>query len=203
MRESQADALRAEQGARLRELGVAASAMPGAFAPDPPPPPDASVRVLQWNVLAHGLSDDGFIVNTVLVRRRRRAAATATAPPRRRHRHRATAPPRRSLRAADIAPPPARQSQSFRACSPAQEGDGTAPAYATAAELAEAVSRARAAGDDMGPIISACATPSARRNHAAAVDWIARWARIREAVASLRPDIVVFEARLPPVSSPP
>ena len=27
--------------------------------------------------------------------------------------------------------------------------------------------------------------------------------RIREAVASLRPDIVVFEARLPPVSSPP
>ena len=78
MRESsQADALRAEQGTRLRELGVAASAIPGAFASDPPPPADASVRVLQWNVLAHGLSDDGFIVNTVLVRRRHRHRATA------------------------------------------------------------------------------------------------------------------------------
>ena len=92
MRESsQADALRAEQGTRLRELGVAASAIPGAFASDPPPPADASVRVLQWNVLAHGLSDDGFIVNTVIVRRRHRAAAAA-APTRPRDRHRTPVP---------------------------------------------------------------------------------------------------------------
>ena len=32
----------------------------------PPPPPSSTVRVMQWNVLADGMSDDGFLVRDVL-----------------------------------------------------------------------------------------------------------------------------------------
>jgi len=51
-------------GASLLSAGTGAGA--AAWPAGAPPPPSGSVRVLQWNLLARGLADDGFLVSDVL-----------------------------------------------------------------------------------------------------------------------------------------
>lgn len=58
------DGLREQHTARLRELGVADPHV-GLTDGGAARPPEV-IRVMQWNVLADGLSDDGFLVNDVL-----------------------------------------------------------------------------------------------------------------------------------------
>lgn len=67
MAASQLSALRATHEERMRALGVREEELAGLILPDLPPPADDCIRVLQWNVLADGLSDDGFLVKDVLV----------------------------------------------------------------------------------------------------------------------------------------
>merc|ERR1719162_2267840 len=58
-----------EQGrrARLRSLGVSEAALKASeLKPSAEERPEDCIRVLQWNMLADGMSDDGFLVNDVL-----------------------------------------------------------------------------------------------------------------------------------------
>jgi len=57
---------RERHDARARELGVSEEALRSIGAPRVRAREGAALRVLQWNVLADGLSDDGFLVRDVL-----------------------------------------------------------------------------------------------------------------------------------------
>ncbi|KAL1530872.1 hypothetical protein AB1Y20_001766 [Prymnesium parvum] len=57
---------RERHDARARELGVSEDALRSIGAPRVRAREGAALRVLQWNVLAEGLSDDGFLVRDVL-----------------------------------------------------------------------------------------------------------------------------------------
>lgn len=60
-------ALEKDRRTRLRALGVSQSALKASeLKPVPQAKQDNNVRVMQWNLLADGMSDDGFLVNDVL-----------------------------------------------------------------------------------------------------------------------------------------
>lgn len=54
------------RGARLIQLGVSPCAVQESLLSPSQPPEDGSIRIMQYNVLAGGLSDDGFLVRPVL-----------------------------------------------------------------------------------------------------------------------------------------
>ena len=130
------DSLRAEHRARLHELKVTAAV--GSDVSRLASTSGELLRVLQWNILADGLSDDGFLVGDVL---------------------------------AEV------------------EGEVAVDAAALAEEL-QALRKAKA---DLEPLRVKTSTPRAQRNVVAVIDWDLRWARMREVIALLQPDVITMQ----------